>query len=239
MSLLGSFVLGSPLRILRSGEALEWLERSGKSLVRWGDGETLALSGRDLYFQRASPELARTLARVVAQDRSDIIVGLPAGPLLSPLTWHIRRRNWLRTRLLWARHGRADRVYVDAFLFRDEPHSSMRRLKVIAQRHAFVIGVSSNAQDPHLFADLGHPVEWIEIPSENCFATYDTILAKIRAATTKLIHKTGREDGLALISAGPAAKALVLDLSPGLKAYDVGHLFYFQRHEAKRNVWAR
>lgn len=238
MSFAADFLLGSSLPILRSSEALEWLDRTGKSLVRWGDGETLSLLGRDIYFQKSSPELSHALRRVLEDDRTDIAIGIPAGPLLSPLASHLRRRGWLRSRLLWAYHGRGDRQYVDAFVFRDEPRPALAFLRRVAARHAFVIVVSSKAEDLEFFLDIGCPAAWIGIAASDCFSELRSILEQVRRTVAELSAKAGRRDGIAFVSAGPTAKALVLELSPGLKSYDVGHLFYFQRHEAKRNVWA-
>ena len=234
------FALGSRLRVLDADAALGWLEATGKSLVRWGDGETAVHRGQAIPFQDASPELRQALATVLAQQRPDIAVGIPAGAVCGPLLRHATRRGWLRTRLLWARHARPEATYVDAFLFRDRPEAALSGLKAMAGRRDWIVVVSSNGNDAGLFSDLAVGVGWIGIPARNAFGDFEAIVAAIKAEAARLDSErdTNKGNGLVLIAAGPTAKALVLELSPALRCLDVGHLFYFQRHGAKRNVWA-
>jgi hypothetical protein len=232
-------LLGCRVKALTHREAMEWLETTGKSLVRWGDGETAVLRGRGIHFQAAHPALAHALGEILAQDRPDIAIGVPVRALSGPVWEHFRVRLWLRTRMVWARYARSDRLYVDAFMFRDRPAEALDLVLGVASRRGWVLVVSSNGDDLEFFRRLVCPCDWIGIPAKDAFQGLGSILSDIRAAALRLSRVSGRDDGLVLISAGPTAKVLIADLAPALCCYDVGHLFHFQRHPQKKNAWPR
>ena len=59
------------VKVYGMDETLDELLHTGKSLVRFGDGEIVMMKGKSLKLQQASPELAEGLKRILGYNPLD------------------------------------------------------------------------------------------------------------------------------------------------------------------------
>ena len=70
-------VLPNKIKVYSVDETLDILLTTEKSMVRFGDGEMVVLSGKNIFFQTASPEISEGLKRILQYAYDDLIVTLP------------------------------------------------------------------------------------------------------------------------------------------------------------------
>jgi hypothetical protein len=233
------FILGIDVPVLGLEESISFLESSGGSLVRWGDGETAILRGRSIPFQDWNYELSERLKSLLNQRQQRILLAIPVTALRSTILSHFQRPTWIPTRLVFSSAIQLNQIYADAFMFREKPRYALSVLKSSIQKAHCIIVVSSNPLDKNYFTDLECRIIHLLIPSKNAFSEFHYICSQVRSYARASREDPMRCQTVVLFSAGPAAKAFVADLADEFRCYDVGHLFYFQRNPAKKNVWAK
>ena len=58
-------ILPNRIKVYSVDETLDILLTTEKSMVRFGDGEIVVLSGKNIFFQTASPEISVGLKRIL------------------------------------------------------------------------------------------------------------------------------------------------------------------------------
>jgi hypothetical protein len=232
------FILGVDVPVLRLEESIAFLEASGGSLVRWGDGESAILRGRSIPFQDWKYEHSGRLASILYKKPPRILLGIPVAALRGSICQHFKKPTWIPTRLVFSSAIQQHQIYADAFMFREEPGRALSVLKSAIKKARLLVIVSSNPLDRDYFSDLSCEIIHIPIPPKNAFSEFSKIAYQVRSLTGGSRGNSMKCKTVVLFSAGPAAKALVADLADEVRCYDVGHLFHFQRNPAKRNVWA-
>ena len=59
-------------------DSLNYLVKSGCSMIRFGDGEISLIDGKGIPFQSASPILATRLKQALSANNKNLIVGIPS-----------------------------------------------------------------------------------------------------------------------------------------------------------------
>lgn len=217
--------------------SLSLLGRSKKSIIRWGDGESLILLKSDIYFQPYVPELRDRMLDIVRNysDDSPFYLCLPSKFLTcSTARLHEIKKGTVSyyqmhkgTRYLYKRYFNKDKTYLSHFVFKGDSQSHFDSLlSLISPYKAFVVVKS----DPHIVETFFNKYiedakyHLVTIPGKNAFQSYnkilDTIISRVKDSGFD------RENVLILISAGPCAKVLSFDLSQqGFTAYDIGKFF--------------
>lgn len=191
-----------------------------KTMIRWGDGESEMVLGNSIVYQSASNELKSELKRVLVDARQNghYLLGLPN--IKNP-----RYKKDIRYRLRWERvfrvvNQRTDTfMSFDALVFRrktqDHSEDGMKRL-IYLTRELETIFVGPKHKLGQLASAIHNP-KFIEIPETDSFDELEQIKSAIRSSVTP----TGT---VVLVSAGPAAKILCLDLAKeGYFLVDVGN----------------
>jgi len=223
---------------LNHGESVQRLQAEVKSVVRWGDGESLILQGGDIYFQPFSLELRTRLLEIIKNYTEDggYYLAVPTQYLTSSSTrLRSTRRGtsndfaiWRVSRFVYWKYFPRNKTYLDAFLFKGASEEQLKEvIKILAQFSTFVV-VSSEADNVATFFGKNLKDSFcttIAIPAKNAFESYRDIL---KAVQKKLDECSGanQKEILVLLSAGPCAKVLAYDLTcRGYTAFDVGKLF--------------
>ena len=63
------------LNVLKQRESIELIIQSGKSFVRFNDGEINLMKGKDQPFQKYDKELVKILYDILNNPRADLLVG--------------------------------------------------------------------------------------------------------------------------------------------------------------------
>lgn len=214
------------------GEAtIDHLLETGKSFVRWGDGESAILCGAGISFQSSTPGLRRALRESVASaNTAGVLVGIPlqfmeapgTGVGYTPPADRGIRRAWRDTRHILSVLLEVG-PYGDAFLFR--PASGLdnaRLVRLWAGRDVILVSHDPDHARQLAVASPGVRVFHVRCPAADAFGSVDAILAACEALLRD--HDLDRRTVRHLVSAGPTAKPIVHRIAArGGVAYDVGN----------------
>lgn len=222
--------------VLTAEEALQF-----RAIVRWGDGETTLAHGRSTTFQSQSPQLAVELKTVIDNPSPDVLLCfIPQLVQRRPFRGQTAkyRRLWSLTALMMRRSLRRHQT-ADALMFRQE--GGFAGLAALLQRLLQVqrvLVVSANPEDAHdLEARLATQsaavrVSHVLVPKANAYGVRDALLTQLNSQDPP--------PDIALLSAGPAGKCLVLDLlalwPTSSQIVDTGHLFEHLSQQLKEHA---
>lgn len=214
--------------LLSIDETIKEIKYKNKSLIRYGDGEFIIMSGGDIHYQCSDKVLEEKLNNIIKEylinpQKSPYLLCMPT-PFISCNGMKLSKRrvwvsSWARARYYYKKNlDLRDIYYGDAFLFSKTYEASYEK---IWSNSDSIIFLHNNKKFAENFtAKYGIKTTFIKVPSNNSFAEVDKLLDKILVA----IDKDTSINKLVLISAGPCAKVLVYELSKrGIKAIDTGH----------------
>lgn len=216
--------------IMKYDECVEYINTHRASLARIGDGELIAMYGKDLNFQKATPELMNGLRRVVSSNSDKCLIGIPdAFEHLERYT-EVERNFWLAHfylhRSQWYTFLRKNRKYASTFLSRfysmeynhDLSEWRLSKLRTLWEDRdvIFVEGRDSKIGVGNDLFNTARSIRRIIAPSKSAYDRYDDILRVAKEHATP--------DCLFILALGPAATVLAFDLSEaGHQALDLGH----------------
>lgn len=231
-------------KVVKAKETIKTLYSTRKSMARFGDGEFNLIEGRDIGFQKASPEIASRLAEVLKSDDENILIGIPdVFGSLDAYCQHVRSywREFLpqnRNRIYNLLN--LNKTYYDACFTGyaiqaaetneeclEEYYAEMR--KIWDNRDVVIIKGEGTETYVNDIYDNAKSVKYIYAPKAHAFEHYDDILESAKKES---------KDCLFIIVLGPTATILAYDLAKlGFQALDMGHLAkdydWFMRKEEK------
>lgn len=227
--------------VLSLDKTFEWME-SGKSIVRFGDGElSIILGGRGPDFQNASKDLSSDLRRIFFDDHPRVLKCLPIllnsfsdeliGYNVQTVEWW---RKWLlnhfwRVIYLYVESSRCE--YGDAFVSRPYMRTIgcqdldvnlseyfARVRKLFLERDVVIVEGSKTrfgvGNDLLIYA---RSIRRILVPKVNAYQVKQELL--------EFLDSNADQNLLYILACGPLAKILTLRLSElGCTAWDLGHL---------------
>lgn len=223
-------ILHGRIKVHSIDETIDELLNTGKSMVRFGDGEIVMIKGKDLMLQKASPEIVEGLAEILAYSYDDLIVTIPG--IFDTLSDHHKasRQFWkdhlLFCRKTYEKYCNPDRVYYSTFVSRCYYYAADRSVcgawfakirKIWENRDVVVVeGIRTHNGVGNDLLDTAASVERILCPPSDA---YGALLAIIDACTAY------DKDRLFLLSVGVAAKFLAVELfKRGYRVLDIGNL---------------
>lgn len=223
-------ILHNRIRVHTIDETIDELLYTGKSMVRFGDGEIVMIKGVDLMLQKASPEIGEGLARILAYPYDDLIVTIPG--IFDTLSDHRpESRQFWRDHLLFCRrtyekYCNPDRIYYTTFVSRCYYYAKDRsncdrwfaKIRKIWENRDIVVveGTKTHNGVGNNLLDSARSIERIICPPSDAYGALPAIL---EACTCY-----GR-DRLFLLSVGVAAKFLAVELFRlGYRVLDIGNL---------------
>ncbi len=223
-------ILHNRIRVHTIDETIDELLYTGKSMVRFGDGEIVMIKGVDLMLQKASPEIGEGLARILAYPYDDLIVTIPG--IFDTLSDHRpESRQFWRDHLLFCRrtyekYCNPDRIYYTTFVSRCYYYAKDRsncdrwfaKIRKIWENRDIVVveGAKTHNGVGNNLLDSARSIERIICPPSDAYGALPAIL---EACT-----RYGR-DRLFLLSVGVAAKFLAVELFRlGYRVLDIGNL---------------
>jgi hypothetical protein len=229
-----SFAETVPISLSSSGGLVSALRESGKSLVRFGDGEALALLGKPIWFQRPDATLRSGLFEAFFGLSRDVpySIAISGHALRSvddlrsgsydvggSIAWKMWRK--LRGLETLARHLDPGREVYDMFPLR-EGRDDPRPLWM--DDEAVVLVSNELAHSRLLAQDVfeGRTVHHVPVPERQvmdvfeatCWAINSLFVGRGLPTTTPI-----------LIAAGPAAKLVAMRFAWTHRAYDLGAVF--------------
>lgn len=221
---------GGTVRVHSVEETLDVLLYTDKSMVRFGDGEIVVLSGKNIFFQTASPEISEGLKRIIGYQYEDLIVTVP--DIFQGLNMYVpaSRRFWkdhlLFFRKVYAAYCNPDRIYYNTSVSRgyitleDKSPSGgwFRKFRQVFSGKKLVVvegEPTHNGVGNDLFS-YAASVERIVCPGRNAYSVRSQILQACCQY---------EKDRLFLLSLGITAKGLAEELFlKGYRVLDIGNL---------------
>lgn len=212
--------------------------KDGKSFIRFGDGEVMILTGRDVYFQPTSPSLAKTFSEIINNYRteSEYIIGAPTNkiPQLESSLTPVERRVWRLYRTVFSLRFPLNVKYAPLTFFyvggrfKELIEPIIRRRHVICVSNAKVLDEAFRYYATKTF----NQVTFIETPAQDSF----TMQTKIMSALDESLAKKTNLSPIILFAAGPASKAWSYHYTKqGIQCLDIGHGMQLIAHNKDRS----
>ncbi|MBR5799787.1 MAG: DUF1792 domain-containing protein [Lachnospiraceae bacterium] len=218
------------IKVCSVDETIDELIHTGKSMVRFGDGEITMIRGKSLKLQQVNPQIIEELKRIVGYQYDDLMVTIPN--IFEDLSVYRKEsRQFWRDHLLFSRgiyekYCNASRIYgntsVSRFYFTLEDKSKaegwVQKIREIWKDKDVVVveGARTHNGVGNDLLDTARTVERIIGPSSNAHEKLDEIVAAC---------KEYPKDRLFLVSLGAAAKPLTEKLFlEGYRVLDIGNL---------------
>lgn len=222
---------GSKARILTSEETVDMIVKSGKSLIRFGDGEFGIFNGRSISYQDCSQKLIDEFKNIKKdyeeQKDCNYIVAVPKRFFEVKgfkLLWKRKYiASWSQARADFLKYFNQSIVYGDAFLFKKTNNNIFGRIWEEDKNRNNIIFIHNNSIYADYFKNkYKKNVYFIKCPNRNAYEVIEDIIDQIKNA----IDNNGFDKsnlGI-VISCGPAGKVLVRHFSNmGFLCVDTGH----------------
>lgn len=231
-------------QVVKAEETIKVLYSSHKSMARFGDGEFNLIEGRDIGFQKSSPEISKRLAEVLKSNDENILIGIPdVFGSLDAYCQHVRsywreflpkNRHWIY-QLLDLRKTYYDACFTGyAIQSAEDDEEALKKyyneIRKIWQNRdvVFIKGKDTETYVNDIYDNV-KSAKYIYAPKAHAFEHYNEILNEARKES---------KDKLFIVILGPAATILAYDLAKsGYQALDMGHLAkdydWFMRKEEK------
>ena len=223
-------ILHNRIKVHTIDETIDELLYTGKSMVRFGDGEIVMIKGVDLMLQKASPEIGEGLSKILAYPYDDLIVTIPG--IFDTLSDHLpQSRQFWKDHLLFCRktyekYCNPNRIYYTTFVSRCYYYAKDRsncgrwfaKIRKIWENRDIVVveGTKSHNGVGNDLLDSARSIERIICPPSDAYGALPEILEACMCY--------GR-DRMFLLSVGVAAKFLAVELfRQGYRVLDIGNL---------------
>jgi hypothetical protein len=233
---------GLDYRALDVDESLQMLLETGKSYIRFGNGESEILSGLDMSTQVYDKNLERGLVKVIEgySAESNYLLGLtnwcltqsieelkqaPSGNLY--LIWRFMRYMFYRLDM-----HRIKMPFLEADMFRIAPVGlPTERIELLWAEKSSIIMVYNNGNSYQRFKKKHSDKEiyFVEISDKNFFDMLPETEGKILSIIKDNGIRTG--DLAVLVAAGPGSNVLCYNLcqrDDAILCYDMGNFFYMR-----------
>lgn len=233
---------GLKYNALSSEESLKILLKSGKSLIRFGNGESEILVGLDMATQQYDKELALGLKKIVESYNPQ------CNYLLALTNWNLKKsvkqlkkenrfRLWRYMRyVFWRlRMNRISMPFLETDMFRVGPVGlPINEIEKLWSNKKNIIIVHNTAEYFRWFSNkyFDKTVYFIRIPDKNFFYFVNDAERQIKELISK--NRIDNDDLLILVSAGPGGKILCYNLcqeNSNYLCYDMGNFFHMHYGE--------
>lgn len=233
-SVIKSFLItfwGINGRLLSSEETVDELLKK-RSLIRFGDGEFGIYRGKDIHYQKWSPELRGAFEKIKNEYEADpescpYLLAVPKKFLTVSGYKLMKKRvyvsSWSESRYDFKKNFRHDIEYGDSFLFEKSNKDLYCRIWKSAACPENVVFIHNSPEyAEHFRKTYNKKVTYIQCPTRDAFASIDELEKKVMAAVEE--NYWTPNDVMLTISAGPAGKVLAYRMSKrGFWCIDAGH----------------
>jgi hypothetical protein len=227
---------------LSSEESLQILLKTGKSLIRFGNGESEILVGLDMATQEYNKQLASCLKKIAENYNPD------CNYLLALTNWNLKKsvsqlktenrfRLWRYMRyVFWKlRMNRISMPFLETDMFRvGEVGLPITQIEKLWKQKDHILIVHNTEEYFRWFSNRysDKKVYFVQIPDKNFFSVIDKTKSQIEEIIK--INKIEKNDLVILVAAGPGGKVLCYNLcNEGVNylCYDMGNFFHMHYGE--------
>lgn len=217
--------------ILNEKETVDYLLRTKKSLIRFGDGELLIMRGSSIHYQKYEKQLGTNLQYIMKKYNNDsnYLLALPKQALDHNIIKYIFHGQFKKTYLIFFTFRYVYKkyldnnlnVYGDSFVFRKK---NEYYYSLLWKGKKNVVFVHNSSKYFDIFKNMygfNKNCYFVEIPSHNCYSRIEDIEKKM----ADILEKLDLANTVVLISAGPTAKELIIRINNHylVQCIDTGH----------------
>lgn len=218
------------LNVLNGEHTINYLADSGKSLVRWGSGETDHFLGGQNPTQDFDFDLSKELSNILHDynSKSPYLLAIPSIYIQKSHDDFFKQKKniigqWNKSRHVFGKTCDTKLKYGDAFVFRHERGIDYRIVSKLWESKDVVLVAP---EDTYLSAlvEYTNPKssQFVKIPNKNSYSFKRSIYKNINMALSNVDCENVR----ILASAGPLSRILCYDYSKkGITSYDMGNFF--------------
>lgn len=229
-SLFSTF-FGVRCNVLSAKESVKKIN-SGKSFIRFGDGEFGIYQGHGVHYQEYSDELRNEFLKIKntfehSGENCPFLLAVPKRYMqCSGITLCKKRvlvSSWAESRRYFKKNFDRTLIYGDAFLFELNNKEIYKDLWNEKSEKKTIIFVHNNIKYAKAFANTyNYNVEFVPCAVKNSYCILDSIVDNIFSVIKK--NNLNKNNVQMVISAGPAGKILAYRLAmQGYHCIDAGH----------------
>lgn len=198
--------------------------KKGKSIIRFGDGETALILGQSIHFQKYNKYLAKNLEDIVTNyNNNSSYILCVAERYIQASNKELLQKNlfkcWVTSKAYFNHYFNKNAKYGDAHMFYINGFFENCIAPIIKNKKIIFITKESDilAKQPIIDKVFLNTV-WITTPEKDSYDEFDSILESVMSKVEK------KEDTVVVISTGPMGKVLAYMLSNmGIQSIDIGH----------------
>lgn len=201
------------------------LLKSGKSLIRYGDGEFYIMNFGSIHYQDFDPNLRNFFFKIAKDYQKDSPYVLCMNKIPFEKTNRQLKKDglfhcWLPGKVMYNLFFNKNIKYVDQVLFYYNETIPTYLESYLLTKHLILVSNEKNISKFKENKSIPFKnVSFILTPATNAFTTYESIKSSVREE----VIKYGRENTIVLAACGPASKPLAYELSyEGIVTIDVG-----------------
>jgi len=216
---------------LTSELTYNYLIEKNKSLIRWGDGDSIIVTGFPNTVEEYNVELVDDLKRIILNydtDESPYLLAIPIAPLKDSffrLFISGRLSIWYKTRYVFNKYlsNKSNYIFADSHLFRVEGKPNYSEFsKLLVKKDVILVHPSSEFFDKFklLFSEIANKFIFVQIPSSGAYKSHKLIIEEIDSLVRA--EKISLESLVVFITAGNTSRILVDKMSHNFRTYDLG-----------------
>ena len=199
--------------------------KSGKSLIRIGDGEVHLMNGSGIGYQDFDPLLKDYLFRIIKEynQSSSYIIGLNKIPI-SKSNKTLKKDKllncWMPMKSYFSIYFDKSLKYFDATAFYYNKTFPEYLESYLKTKHLILVSRIGNIEKFKKNKNIPFTeVSFVVTPAENAFSEYD----RIKTETKVEVEKFGKDNVIVLAACGPTSKPLAYELAKeSVVTIDVG-----------------
>jgi hypothetical protein len=217
---------GSKLKYLKLDEVIEQL-KSGKTLIRWGDGETALARKKDIWFQTSNLSISKKLNEFWLNDNKDIIFSLPRSPIEGTIFKYLSQRGdffkEFSSRVYFSKkyYGIKYRVFADTYIWYNN-YAMLKPVLIELSNNKKTLLVASDVDVFNNLQSYVFGVDFLQIPKKEIFNEKDSLVANLE---TWINANQGADKPVILLAAGPIGKLIACEMHKYAQFIDIGHGF--------------
>ncbi len=214
-----------PLNKMSHNEVITAISQ-GKSFIRFGDGEVMLLTGRDIYFQKTNRQLAKKLSSILKNytPTCPYIIGIPSSIITVPYKTLTKkeRRVWRLYRSVFPFFFKQDVPYAPLTFFYLKDRFKKEIAPLLINCHVICVSNTQvlSTELKTYMDDTFSSTTYVITPAQNADSQEDSIRTEIDQACSK----NNNLPVTILFAAGPASKVLAYEyMKKGIQCLDLGH----------------
>lgn len=227
---------GIDINILTPEESFKYLKKTNKSLIRWGDADSMLFYHGNVYYQHYKKGLTENYLKILKNynDKSPYLLAIPSKIKMSNEELGNELKYWALTKELFRKHKNKNSTYGDSLLFYSRK-ISLKDMETlwIDSKHIILIHFNNDVYKYFIKKYPKKKTFFIKIPEHNSYDFYEAYKTQVEDYIKS--ENIQKKDLKIIICAGSLARIFGYEFSKKYVVYDLGTLLGNTEFE-KKNI---